>query len=97
MTNNLRKGMPAARCSPVAGPFATNHSAKWWRLRSPAGMVYQVHNLQLFCRQQFEENWRRAAAGLRQVIRWQEGKTKRTVSVYKGWGIARGENLTTPK
>ena len=50
MTDNLRKGTPAAQGSPIAGPFETNRNAKEWRLMAPDGTIYEVLNLALWLR-----------------------------------------------
>ena len=54
LTDNLRAGTPAARKSPIAGRFETNRGAKFWRVRSPEGKIYEFTNLQLWARDNCE-------------------------------------------
>lgn len=89
-TGNLKKGTPAAQQSPVAGPFETNQEAKLWSLISPSGQEYTVVNLKLFIRENaglFDGTVEQAHAGLRQIQLSMMGKTKRTVSQWKGWRL----------
>jgi len=37
--------------SPIAGPYATHHTAKYWFLESPQGITFQARNLKLFIRE----------------------------------------------
>lgn len=90
-TENLKKGTPAAKLSPVSGPFETNQEAKFWIVIDPQGIEYEVVNLALFCR---VNSWRflpnthqQAYSGLREVNKWMSGKSKRTVSQWKGWTL----------
>lgn len=89
-TQNLKKGTAAALQSPIAGPFTTNQEAKIWHLISPAGTEHTVRNLKKFIRDNaplFDGTAEQAFAGLRQVNLWMMGKTKRTVSQWKGWRL----------
>lgn len=90
-TDNLRQGTPAAQQSPLSGPFITNQEAKDWSILSPAGALYTVRNLRLWCRDHPElfapDPWRHAYAGLIQVQAWLRGKTIRKVSQWKGWTL----------
>lgn len=89
-TSNLTKGTPAAKQSPVAGPFETNQEAKLWLLTSPNGDEYRVVNLKKFIRENsnlFDGTVEQAHAGLRQVQLSLMGKTKRAVSQWKGWRL----------
>jgi len=89
-TTNLKKGTAAAQQSPVAGPFETNQEAKLWSLTSPNGQEYTVVNLKKFIRENaplFDGTVEQAHAGLRQVQLAITGKTKRTVSQWKGWRL----------
>lgn len=92
-TNNLKLGTPAARKSPVSGPFETNHNAKTWTIKSPHGKIYTVRNLALFCRTHAElfapdppEN---AYAGLRQIASTLRNHRRacRPVLQWKGWTL----------
>ena len=93
-TPNLKLGTPAARKSPIAGPFETNQEAKlWWVRNLVTGDRYEVHNLCKFCRDHPElfapDPWENAYAGLRQVQAWLVGKTPRQVSRWKTWTLER--------
>lgn len=50
MTENLKKGTPAAQKSPKSGRFGTNVNAKDWVLISPTGKKYECHSLTNFIR-----------------------------------------------
>lgn len=90
-TPNLQLGTPAARQSPIAGPFETNQEAKFWWIVSPNGARYHIRNLRKFCRDYSDlfspDPWENAYAGLRQVQAWLMGKTPRQVSQWKGWRL----------
>ena len=50
-TPNLELGTPAAKLSPVSGPFETHRDAKLWRVVSlSSGERYEVRNLGKWCR-----------------------------------------------
>lgn len=91
-TGNLLLGTPAARNSRRAGPFESNVNAKRWTVLSPSSERYDATNLRLWCElneQRFApHHWRAAYAGLRQVSAWLRGKTKRTVTSWRGWSLA---------
>ena len=91
-TPNLKAGTPAARLSPVAGPYETNQEAKVWHLRNVRTRAeYRVTNLHKFCRDNpglfTPTPWQRAYAGLRQVQASLTGKTPRAVTRYKDWTL----------
>ena len=89
-SSNLALGTPAARKSPVSGPFETNRNAKEWVLVSPDGKVYEARNLSLWLREHadmLDGTPEQARCGLAQVKRSTEGKTKRTVGSWKGWKV----------
>lgn len=91
-TGNLALGTPAARESPLAGPFETNQEAKSWLVVAPGGApTFEARNLRLWCEQHADlfapDDWRAAYRGLRQVSAWWRGKTKRKVSQWKGWTL----------
>jgi hypothetical protein len=92
-TPNLQLGTPAARQSPIAGPFETNQEAKFWWVVSSDGDQYHMRNLRNFCRTHPDlfapDPWENAYAGLRQIQAWLMGKTARTVSQWKGWTLER--------
>lgn len=91
-TENLMKGTVAARLSPIAGPFEENQEAKTWWLVSPKGDIFTVRNLKKFIRENhdlFDGTIEQAHAGLRQVQLSLMGKTKRSVSQWKGWSLVR--------
>jgi len=48
-TGNLTIGTPAAKRSPIAGPFETNINAKHWTVIAPDGAEHHVRNLRLWC------------------------------------------------
>ncbi|HML33878.1 hypothetical protein [Sporomusa sphaeroides] len=90
MTDNLKKGTPAAKASPIAGPFETNQNALTWVLKSPEGEIYEVRNLALWLREHadmLDGTPEQAEAGIKQIKRSMEGKTKRTVAQWKGWRL----------
>lgn len=92
-TRNLALGTPAAKISPVAGPYETNQEAKTWYLHSPRGVRYEVRNLRKFIRDHpevFEGEARYAYGGILSVQRWVMGRTKQTISQWKGWTLERG-------
>lgn len=90
-TGNLSKGTPAAKRSPIAGPFETNRNAKCWIVVAPEGTDYYVRNLRLWCEEHAAlfapRPWRNAYAGLRQVAAWLAGKRPRQVSQWRGWTL----------
>lgn len=93
-TPNLLLGTPAARQSPIAGPFETNQEAKLWEVRDGnTGAVYHIRNLRKWCREHADlfdpDPWHLAYAGLRQVQASLIGRRKRPVSQWKGWTLAR--------
>lgn len=53
-TSNLRLGTEAAKRSPAAGRFETNHTAKVWTLIDPDGGEHVVRNLRLWARDHTE-------------------------------------------
>lgn len=53
-TANLTKGTAAAMKSPNSGRFETNVSAKFWRVKSPEGRIYEFTNLLLWARSHCE-------------------------------------------
>ncbi|MCM0759628.1 hypothetical protein M7775_13800, partial [Sporomusa sphaeroides DSM 2875] len=76
MTDNLKKGTPAAQASPIAGPFETNHNALIWVLESPEGEIYEVRNLALWLREHadmLDGTPEQAEAGIKQIKRSMEG------------------------
>lgn len=91
-TQNLTKGTASAKQSQIAGPFETNQEAKTWWLISPSGAKFKVRNLAKFIRDNhglFDGSVEQAHAGLRQVQLSLMGKTKRSVSQWKGWSLVR--------
>jgi hypothetical protein len=89
-TTNLSKGTPAAKLSPIAGSFETNHNAKYWVLVSPEGVEYKVRNLALWCKNnayRFDRTPIQVDKGIRQIKRSMQGKTKRSVGSYLGWRL----------
>lgn len=99
-TTNLKQGTPAALQSPIAGPFETNYNALEWVIRSPDGVTYQCRNLNLWLREHADllpGTPEQARAGLMQVKRSMQGKTKRKVSTWKRWTVVNWfENKKTP-
>ncbi|GCF11984.1 hypothetical protein KDI_55480 [Dictyobacter arantiisoli] len=92
-TPNLTLGTAAALQSPIAGPFETNQAAKYWWLISPHEERYALRNLRKFCRDHSDlfapHSWQNAYDGLRQVQASLMGRTKRSVSQWKGWRLTR--------
>ena len=83
-TPNLTLGTPAARQSPIAGPFETNQEAKSWEIINlDSGQRYELRNLRKFCRDHpglfVPDPWENAYAGLRQVQAWLTGKDRKSV------------------
>lgn len=92
MNDNLRKGTPAAQTSPKAGAYETNQNALTWVIQAPDGQVYTVRNLSLWLRKHAEMldgTPEQAKAGIIQIRRCVEGKTKRAVTQWKGWRLLR--------
>jgi hypothetical protein len=90
MTANLRQGTPAAKASPIAGAFETNQNALVWTIESPGGEIFEVRNLILWLRNPavlLDGTPEQARAGICQIKRCMEGKTKRQVSQWKGWRL----------
>ncbi len=95
-TANLQKGTAAARVSPIAGPFETNRNALTWTLEAPDGQRYTVRNLNLWLKNNaplLDGTPEQARAGIMQMKRSVEGKTKRAVSQWKGWRLIKYEKL----
>lgn len=89
-TANLKKGTAAALLSPIAGPFETNKQALIWTLLSPEGITYEARNLNLWLKQHADilpGTPEQARAGLVQIKRSMQGKTKRPVNQWKGWRL----------
>jgi hypothetical protein len=89
-TANLKKGTPAAKKSPIAGSFETNQNAKEWVLVDPEGKEYKIRNLSLWAKNNshlFDRTPAQIVAGFKQIKRYYEGKTKRTVTSYFGWTL----------
>jgi hypothetical protein len=90
-TGNLTIGTPAAKRSPIAGPFETNINAKHWTVIAPDGAEHHVRNLRLWCERHADlfapHPWRNAYAGMRQVAAWLAGKRRRQVSQWRGWTL----------
>lgn len=87
---NLAKGTTAARMSPNAGPYETNKQALIWTLISPDGIPYEVRNLNLWLWEQasiLPGTPEQARAGIMQIKRSMQGKTKRPVNQWKGWRL----------
>ena len=93
LTENLKKGTPAALASPKGGRFETNSSAKDWTIMSPDGKVYTIVNLKNWIRQNIElfgdnltdADVERISSGFR-VINRNARRGKGTVT-YKGWSV----------
>jgi predicted nucleic acid-binding Zn ribbon protein len=91
-TPNLELGTPAARLSPISGPYETNREAKvWWVVHLPTGRRYRARNLRKWCRDHPElfapDRWENAYAGLLQVQAWLIGRRADTVSRWKDWTL----------
>lgn len=94
MTDNLRKGTPAALTSPKSGAFESNINALIWTIRSPDGVTYTVRNLSLWLRDNADKlpgTPEQARAGIAQIKRSMEGKLKRPVGSWKGWTLIKWE------
>jgi hypothetical protein len=93
LTDNLRAGTPAARKSPIAGRFETNREAKFWRVRSPEGKIYEFTNLRLWARDncelfgkpKSELSAQQIAHGFYSVYMAQRGVGLHHTITYKGW------------
>ena len=93
-TANLLLGTPAARASPISGPFETNRNAKHWILKSPEGILHEFDNLNLFIRSHPEwfSNPKSASTALRASAACLAGnpapsRKARQFSQYKGWQV----------
>ncbi len=92
-TANLHLGMPAARRSPIAGPFETNQEAKIWTVVSPSGRTYTVRNLTKFFRDNPDlipgNTPSQAAHGIYEIHKTMRGKRVRSRGVWqwKGWRL----------
>ena len=93
-TDNLLLGTPAAQQSPLAGAFETNHNAIVWTLQAQNGTTHIVRNLALWLREHadmLDGTPEQARAGLMQIKRSMEHKTKRPVRQWKGWQLLKWE------
>lgn len=93
-TDNLLRGTPAAQQSPLAGAFETNQNALIWTLQAPDGTTHIVRNLALWLREHadmLDGTPEQARAGLMQIKRSMEHKTKRPVRQWKGWHLVKWE------
>lgn len=91
----LKKGTAAALRSPIAGPFETNRDALVWTIQSPDGVKHTVRNLNLWLREHadmLDGTPEQARAGIMQIKRSMEGKTKRSVGSWKGWRLIEWKN-----
>ena len=93
-TENLLLGTPAAKVSPVSGPFETNQNAKHWILKDPDGILHEFDNLDLFIRRHPEwfSNPKSASSALRASAACLAGtpypsRRNRQFSQYKGWQV----------
>lgn len=89
-TENLKLGTPSALQSPISGPFESNQNALIWTIQSPDGVTFQFRNLNLWLRVHADilpGTIEQARAGLMQIKRSKEGKTKRPVGSWKGWKL----------
>ena len=94
-TENLKKGTAAALNSPISGPFESNINTSIWTIVSPEGITYRVRNLSLWIRQNAHTlpgTPEQAHAGFAQIKRCMQGKTKRTVTQWKGWRLIGWDN-----
>lgn len=91
----LGQGTAAALALPEGQRGPQNRESMVWELIDPDGNHLTVIGLAEWARQnaarfgQRDENAHRIAAGFRQIAQCMRGKTKRTVSTYKGWGLAK--------
>lgn len=92
--DQLSLGHAAAMALPDSQRGSGHRDCKVWRLRSPDGQDYTAVGILPWAR---ENAWRfgetdesgalRIAAGFRQIALSARGKTKRSVSSYKGWTL----------
>jgi hypothetical protein len=88
-------GTVAAKLSPIAGPFETNYNALIWTIRSPDGTTYTMRNLNLWLRENIDllpGTPEQARAGIMQIKRSRQGRTKRPVNQWKGWTLISWED-----
>ena len=93
-TDNLLRGTLAAQQSPLSGAFETNQNALIWTLQAPDGTTHVVRNLALWLREHadiLDGTPEQARAGLMQIKRSMEHKTKRPVRQWKGWRLLKWE------
>lgn len=92
--DQLSLGHAAAMALPDSQRGSGHRDCKVWRLRSPDGQDYTAVGILPWAR---ENAWRfgetdesgalRIASGFRQIALSARGKTKRSVSSYKGWTL----------
>lgn len=89
----LSLGVQAAMMLPESQRGPQHRESKIWRLVDPDGTLHVVVGLEDWCRHNADlfgedpEHSGRICWGFRQIARWMRGKTKRTVSSYKGWTL----------
>ena len=83
----IEKARAAHKNSPRSGPFETHHEAKFWKLESPEGEVFEFRNLNHFCREKFGDKWRAYSNGIHAHARWVRGLRTDTNTNYKGWKV----------
>lgn len=90
----LALGVSAAMELPEGQRGPQNRGAKLWILLSPEGELVEAVNLIDWARnnlsrfdEQGEDGARRIASGIRQIAQCMRGKTKRSVTSYKGWQL----------
>ncbi|WP_430597507.1 hypothetical protein [Enterococcus sp. AZ177] len=66
-------------------------NAKYWKIKSPIGKIYETVNLKDFIRQNLElfdgSSVRQAFDGIVKIKASEQGKRKRPVKSYKGWTL----------
>jgi len=102
-SDNLKKGTPASQISPLAGPFDTNVTAKYWKIQAPSGEVFEFNNLLKWCRENadlFDKeigNPRDAhaiASAFRAIKQTRQGKPRRAYT-YQGWTLLDHKEFNT--
>jgi len=94
-SDNLKKGTPASQISPLAGPFDTNVTAKYWKIQAPSGEVFEFNNLLKWCRENADlfgkeignpQDAHAIASAFRAIKQTRQGKPRRAYA-YQEWTL----------
>jgi len=96
----LLLGTEAAKKSPIAGGYETNHRAQNWTLVSPAGKIYRIRNLKLFCRRiapLYGSTANSMQSAIGKIKSWKQGRSNQKVLSWKGWHLLEYEDVSISK